>query len=211
MKVIDDGVIKYDRSNFSHIDQLAHDEFREIEFWRKKLYQLNLIGEDEEAKVGFGNISRKYDFQTIHPTLNPQFVISGTQTGKYPELDGTKYTRVIDFDLPTLKLYAMGPLEASSESLTHAAVYKANSNIKTIIHVHSAPIWFGMKKDKMPHTCESISYGTFDMASALLNFAKDKDSGVLYMEGHQDGVISFAPTFEESYDIILKLYNRYLV
>ena len=57
MKVIDDGVIKYDRSNFSHSGPLEIVEYFNLESWRMRLYDLNLIGEYKDEKIGFGNIS----------------------------------------------------------------------------------------------------------------------------------------------------------
>src|SRR5665647_3130955 len=114
MKVIDDGVIKYDRSNFTQCGLIDLVEYSSLEYWRKKLFKLNLIGEYAEAEVGFGNLSVIRDYSQFHNTSHPQFIITGTQTGKYPDLDGNFYTRVLDYDIEKLKINMMGPIEASS-------------------------------------------------------------------------------------------------
>jgi len=209
MKVIDDGVIKYDRSNFSYCNHISEEECRDLEYQRKKLYHDNLIGECPIHKVGFGNISIKYDLQKIHPTTNPQFIITGTQTGKFSELNNTQYTRVIDFDIENLKLHSMGALEASSEALTHAAIYLSNPNIGAIVHVHSKPIWEGIIKNTKFTTSKDIPYGTKEMAHAVMAFAKNHHTGYLAMEGHEDGVVAFAPTIEEATRITLELHHQY--
>ncbi len=209
MKVIDDGVIKYDRSNFSYCEHISEIECRDLEYQRKKLYHENLIGECPVHKVGFGNISQKYDFQKFHQTTNPQFVITGTQTGKYSELNNTLYTRVIDFDIEQLKLHSMGAVEASSEALTHAAIYLSNPKIGGIVHVHSKPIWEGIINNTKFTTSKDIPYGTKEMAHAVMAFSKNCQSGYFAMEGHEDGVVAFAPTIEEATKITLDLHHQY--
>jgi hypothetical protein len=94
MKVIDDGVIKYDRSNFSQCGALLEDEFGALEYWRKKLYQMNFIGEYPEFHIGFGNMSTLRDYSCFQKSAHPQFVITGTQTGKYADLNGQELLRL---------------------------------------------------------------------------------------------------------------------
>jgi len=210
MKVIDDGVIKYDRSNFSHCGPFDSSEYSDLESWRKKLYALNLIGEYPEEKVGFGNISEIKDYSSVYPSSVPQFLITGTQTGKYADLDGNHYTRVLDYDIDLLKIKMMGPIEASSEALTHAAIYAHNKNIKAIFHIHSKEIWAGMIKDKSDFTCGSIPYGTVEMARATEKCVQQKDSGFFCMHGHEDGVVAYGRSLDEAGQLILDLYSRYL-
>lgn len=209
MKVIDDGIIKYDRTNFTHCDPIDLVEYSALEYWRKKLFKLNLIGEYPEAAVGFGNLSEIKDYSDWHKTSHPQFIITGTQTGKYPELDGNHYTRVLDFDIDHLKIKMMGPIEASSEALTHAAIYAQNEKIKIVFHVHSPEIWTGMIKDKADFTCESIPYGTVEMAKATQKCVGNKISGIFCMHGHEDGVVAFGRNLDEVGILITDLYNKY--
>ena len=210
MKVIDDGVIKYDRSNFSLSEPIPKEEYMQLEYWRKKLYDLNLIGEYKDQGVGFGNMSMLKNYQHIIESKVPQFIITGTQTGRHPNLTGSHYTRVTDYEISKLKIYMMGSIEASSEALTHAAIYEANSNIKVIFHIHSSFIWNGMIKDSSDFTHESIPYGTVEMAEATQKCVGQKNAGSFCMHGHEDGVVVYGGSLDEVGDLTLQLYQRYL-
>ena len=210
MKVIDDGVIKYDRSNFTQSRPIDSIEYRDLEYWRKKLFLLNLIGEYEEEQVGFGNMSQIFDYSHFSHSPVPQFVITGSQTGKYAELDGRHYTRVLNYNIDHLKIWTMGAIEASSEALTHAAIYAHNKNIKAIFHIHSEKIWQGMIDDKTDSTAKTIPYGTVEMARATEKCVGKKDSGSFTMLGHTDGVIIYGKNLAEVGELTLKLYEKYI-
>lgn len=209
MKVIDDGVIKYDRSNFSHCEDLQIAEFQDLEYWRKKLYQLNLIGEYAEAQIGFGNMSMIQDYSEIFHSTHPQFIITGTQTGKYADLSACHYTRVLDYDIDKLKIKMMGAIEASSEALTHAAIYDSNKSIKAVFHIHSKEIWEKMMSDESDFTAANIPYGTVEMAHATQACIAHKNSGVFCMHGHEDGIVIYGKTTEEAGNLTLALHQKY--
>lgn len=209
MKVIDDGIIKYDRSNFSHCEGLSPEEYQDLEYWRKKLYKMNLIGEYPEAQIGFGNMSTIRDYSTFEQSPHPQFVITGTQTGKYPDLSETHYTRVLDYQIEKLKIKMMGAIEASSEALTHAAIYVSNPKIKAIFHIHSAQIWHQMIKDHYDFTAANIPYGTVEMARATQECIKGKNAGVFCMHGHEDGIVIYGSSLEEAGHLTQELYDKY--
>ncbi len=210
MKVIDDGVIKYDRSNFSRCEALFAAEYEELEYWRKKLYKINLIGEYPEVHIGFGNMSVVKDYSEFFKSTHPQFVITGTQTGKYADLNGAHYTRVLDYQIENLKIKMMGSIEASSEALTHAAIYESNPEIKAVFHIHSNEIWRKMIEDKSPFTAAHIPYGTVEMARATQECIKGKNSGVFCMHGHEDGIVIYAESMEEAGRLTLDLHRKYL-
>jgi len=104
----------------------------------------------------------------------------------------------------------MGPIEASSEALTHAAIYSANDKIKTVFHVHSAPIWKGMIADKSNFTAKGIPYGTVEMARATQKCIEGKKLGCFCMKGHEDGVVIYGENLEQVGELTLKLYNKYI-
>ena len=64
---IDDGVIKYDRTNFTQCEALNYSEYAELETWRTLLYRLNLIGEYPVEQVGFGNMSKAQNYEEYSP------------------------------------------------------------------------------------------------------------------------------------------------
>ncbi len=103
-----------------------------------------------------------------------------------------------------------GVIEASSEVLTHAAIYEANPKIKAIFHIHSKSIWEKMIEDKSDFTDASIPYGTLEMARATQACIKGKDAGVFCMHGHEDGVVIYGRTLDEVGHLTLELYHKYL-
>ncbi len=210
---IDEGVIKYDASDYQITPALNESTIREIEQIRCQLFELKLIGHSVEHDVGYGNISQRKNLQNLRATLNPQFIISGSQTGHLPHLTGEHYTRVIDCDIATNKVSAMGPRThitgASSESLTHAAIYQCNPCINAVIHIHCAAIWQGMLNDNLTHTPKDVPYGTPQMADAVKAKVAMHKSGHLAMKGHEDGVITYGESFSQAMDICLALYKKY--
>ncbi len=209
MKEIIDGVIKYDRGHFQESNPLNSSEYADLEYWRKKLYELKLIGEYEDLKVGFGNLSQKKDYSQVLKTNNPQFLISGTQTGKYKDLNGKHYTRVLDFNLQENIIQVNGPIEASSEALTHASIYQCNNLIQSVFHIHDKVIWQKMLESNYDKTAKDIAYGTYDMAIAVKKSISGKTSGVIVMEGHEDGVIAYAESLDQCGEIILEIYKKF--
>jgi len=203
--VIDDGVIKYDRSNFTHTGPLDKSLWGDLELWREKLFELNLIGEYPIEKVGFGNISKIVEWQD-----QAHFIITGTQTGKYSNLTGEHYTLVEGYDLAQMKLQQRGPLEASSEALTHAAVYEGNRNLNAVFHIHNTIIWEEMIKHQYDSTPKDVPYGTIQMANCVGEIIKSKNAGLIVMKGHQDGVIAYAREMDECGQLILDLANKFL-
>lgn len=203
--MIDDGVIKYDRTNFTESGPLDEALWKEIESWREKLFKLNLIGEYPTEKVGFGNLSK-----IIKWNKKAEFVITGTQTGKYSNLTGDHYTLVTGYDLEGMKLQQVGPLEASSEALTHAAVYESNKRIKAVFHIHSTVIWEEMIKSGYDATPTNVPYGTIEMANCVGELIANNTSGLIVMKGHQDGVIAYSDSMDHCGELILEIADKFL-
>ena len=210
---IDEGVIKFNDRDYQVTPALSEHDIQEINPARERLYQLKLIGQNLEFNVGYGNISQRKNLQTLCSTENPQFIISGSQTGHLAILNGEHYTQVVNFDINQNKISAMGPRThisgASSESLTHAAIYQCNLAIKAVIHIHSNAIWQGMLNDNLTHTPQDIPYGTPLMAQAVKEAVKNNTRGYLAMAGHEDGVITYGEDFERAMEICMALYEKY--
>ena len=183
--MIDEGYVKF-RCKWIETKPLPRKQIKELNRWRQKLYQLGLIGVYPDG-IGFGNIS-------IRIGRSEQFIISGTQTGGVPRLTTAHYTKVIAGDFKYNCLTGEGPIEASSESLTHLAVYQADQSVKTVIHVHHKKLWKKLL-GVVPTISKRISYGTPAMARGVLQLFKETDVKrlkVFVMAGHEEGVVSFA-------------------
>jgi L-ribulose-5-phosphate 4-epimerase len=204
-----EGVIKYNRRHFIPAPPLPAKEFEELEKWRKLLYCRGFIGVYPDG-LGFGNVSQRINYHSIRTSTHPQFLITGSQTGHLSALDGRHYARVLDFDLENMELFSMGPVEASSEALTHAAVYQGNKLVNVVIHGHHRQLWQALWNTNYPGTAQNIEYGTRAMALAVESIAQDFNSYVLIMKGHADGILAWGPSFSEALGPLDSVMAQYL-
>lgn len=194
----DEGYIKY-QIHWKKSEALPNFLLEEIQLWRRKMYDAGLIGFDPRLQVGFGNISIR------HPEDQEQFIISGTQTGHLKALESAHYTLVTSYNIPVNELYCEGPVKASSESLTHAAVYELNAAFQAVIHVHSREMWQKLIH-RVPTTSDQVPYGTPEMAFEVARLYRETSlpEGKLFvMAGHQDGLVAFGKSLEEAGEKIL--------
>ena len=136
-----------------------------------------------------------------------EFIISGSATGKLTNLTNEHYTKVVEYDLEKNSLTAVGPILASSESLTHAVIYEYNKSVNAIIHIHNSEMW-NQLMNKIPTTNKSVEYGTPAMAKEMIRLFDESDlrkQRVLVMAGHQDGIISFGKDLNEAGNQLLNL------
>ncbi|MEI6489762.1 MAG: class II aldolase/adducin family protein [Bacteroidota bacterium] len=191
------GVIKFN-CNWIKSEALPMSELNELNTWRNKMYALGWIGVNAE-EIGFGNISIR--------SKNNGFIISGSATGKLKTLNNEHYTKVVEYDLEKNSLTAVGPILASSESLTHAVIYEYDKTVNAIIHIHNFDLW-KKNMNEMPTTKKEIEYGTPAMANEMIRLFDETDlrnKKVLVMAGHEEGIISFGENLEEAGNLLLKL------
>jgi hypothetical protein len=198
---IDEGYIKY----VSHWTQGPATHIvaaRELDTWRKPLYEARLIGQYEDLGIGYGNISMRRGSRDL-------FLISGTQTGHLRATDERHYSLVTDCDIRNNIVRCSGPVQASSEAMTHAAIYALGNAIGAVVHVHSAELW-QRYLGKLPTTDADVPYGTPDMArelDRLYRLEGFKEAGVAVLAGHDEGLISFGTTLEEATERILQIHR----
>jgi L-ribulose-5-phosphate 4-epimerase len=193
-----EGYIKF---NCDWIKQELNEDITEINKWRNKLYSLNLIGAYENG-IGFGNIS-------IREGNN--FIITGSKTGGIENLTNNHFTKVTNWYFNKNNLTCAGPIEASSESLTHAAIYTSNSNINAVIHVHNLNLWEKLIH-KIPTTDEKAEFGTPEMAYEIIRLFRENQitkKRILVMGGHKEGIISFGKNLKEAGNVLLDYFNLY--
>jgi len=198
--MLDEGYIKYE-SHWTPGPATHVVAARDLERWRKPLYEAQLIGEYKEHGIGYGNIS-------VRRGSSGLFLISGTQTGHLPVTDERNYSLVTDCDIRANIVRCSGPVQASSEAMTHASIYALGDAIGAVVHVHSAELW-RRYMDELPTTNPEIAYGTPDMAQEidrLYRMAGLRESGVAVLAGHEDGLISFGTSLEEAALRMLNLH-----
>lgn len=170
----------------------------ELNTYRARLRSLGLLGVDADG-IGFGNVS-------IRDGTTTQFYITGSGTGHKEELLLTDCAKVVTYDLARHGLAFEGSAMASSESLTHAAIYEADESIGAIIHGHSLTLWRELR-EKAPATPPGIESGTPEMAQAvqqLFATTNARDQQSFAMTGHREGVISFGRDLGDAYANLMR-------
>ena len=196
---IDEGYIKY-QSFWTKAPIPNASAAEELDTWRRPLFDAGLIGQYEEYGIGFGNIS-------IRCGGPGEFLISGTQTGHLADTDKTHYSLVTSWSVHGNRVCCVGQVQASSEAMTHAAIYQLDLKIGAIVHVHSGELWrrhLGL----LPTTEPEVAYGTPEMANEFRRLYSDTDfrkTKLAVMAGHEEGILSFGTTLEEAAGRVLEL------
>lgn len=194
-----EGVIKFDL-RFSKAAPVTMDSISDLESWRRILWEHRLIGQDPARYSGYsyGNVSKRIGSPDA-PKGRRRFIISGTQTGGRAHLNNTHYAVVTACDTDNNRIVAEGPIEPSSESLTHGILYDLDQDIRFVFHVHSKAIWESATQQGIPTTCPTVPYGTPAMAYEVQRLFSESDLAnrrLFTMGGHEDGVISCGHTAE---------------
>lgn len=184
-----EGVTKFEL-RFTRAAPLDFSSLRTLNAWRTLLHRLGLIGRDPAryGGVGFGNVSQRL------AGTPASFAISGTQTGELAVLDARHYARVDRCDIAGNSVEARGPIEPSSESLTHAMLYRLSADIQCVLHVHVPLLWDSAQALGIPFTHPDVAYGTPAMADEMVRLYRAGDfarRGIVAMGGHADGVVAF--------------------
>lgn len=196
---MDDGYIKY-QCQWENKSCISAEDIAALNQWRDRLFEHGLIGMLPNG-IGFGNISIR--------EKNNVFLITGSATGGLKMLNTSHYARVTSFNLQENTLSCEGLTIASSESLTHAALYAIDPAIQSVVHVHHRQGWLkGLHR--LPTTPAGIAYGTPEMAAAVQScYAQTKHTcNLIFMTGHEDGIISLGNSIEEAVMAIISFIVR---
>ncbi len=200
----DEGVIKFN-CRWTATPLPADISCGELLTTRNKLFRLGGIGYDAAEQVGYGNIS-------IRTNADHAFVISGTQTGHIPVLTEAGLSCVQQADIATNTVDCTGPAKASSESMTHAAIYQLFPQVTAVIHIHHKALWLSLMH-RLPTTKASIGYGTTAMANEITRLVTEENLAVkkiLVMAGHDDGIICFGDTMAEAEKVLMQYWAEML-
>lgn len=173
-------------------------QFDELNRYRNKLLDLGMVGVDAND-VSFGNLS-------VRDGATAQFYITATGAGGLAELALTDLAKVITYDFATNSLQCEGSRMASSESLTHAAVFESDSTARAVIHCHDDKLWSALLS-KVSATPDDVEYGTPEMAYAvkrLFHTTAVRDQRILVMSGHPGGLIAFGRDLGEAFTVLMQ-------
>ena len=192
---MDEGYIKY-QCNWIKTDVIQPEQIEEINKWRTVLFDEGYIGMYENG-IGFGNISIRVDENL--------FLVSGSATGGIRHLSAEHYAWVTDYNFALNQLTCMGMTMASSESLTHAAIYSCSKETNAVIHIHHKEKWNSLLNHAAT-TASDNAYGTPEMAYAIQDLIRENKVGnnIIVMGGHNEGLIVFGKTLEEATLTILR-------
>jgi ribulose-5-phosphate 4-epimerase/fuculose-1-phosphate aldolase len=172
--------------------------FEELNSVRLKLIDLGMVGIDANG-IGFGNLS-------VRDGASLRFYITGSSTEGIADLTPADFSWVVSHDFSRNWLRCKGARIASSESLTHAAVYESDPDARAVIHVHDLELWKALlKKKKVPATPHGIAYGTREMAQAvqrLFQITDVKDRKIFVMTAHDGGLVTFGRTITGAFDTL---------
>ena len=192
-----EGYIKFNLNWEEKSFDFSDKDFHEINSCRQKLYEAGFIGAYPDG-IGFGNLSVRYN--------KNQFIISGSATGNFKNLSKNNFALVKDFDISKNNIQCVGLTKASSESLSHAAIYNSNSEVNAVIHIHHKGMWNTYLND-LPTTDKKAEFGTPEIAIELAKLA-NLPSGIIIMGGHPEGIIAYGKTIEKAYNILIEYFNK---
>lgn len=186
---IDEGVVKYHALHETG-PAPSHPQLAALDEVRTQLFDLGLLGVYPNG-IGYGNVSIRHESGCI---------ISGTSTGSARELGANGYCVVLTYDLKKNTVHTIGPVQASSESMTHCAIYAADPRVQCVLHIHSLDLWTRLLTTDCPATPREVPYGTPEMAQSMAQLVQGEatPNGLLVMAGHEEGVIAYGSNIPEA-------------
>ncbi len=185
--------------------RIPANQLTDINNCRNILFKLGLIGiytSGPSKGVGFGNVSKELASGNI--------IVTGNKTGGIRSLTQDHYCLVTRSFPSKNRVWFVGPIIPTSESMTHSAVYNADKTAKVVLHVHNLRLWRRLL-NKVPTTRENVTYGTPAMAGEVTRLFKETDVGtrkIFVTAGHTEGVFVFGRNFKEALNILLGYYGK---
>ncbi|MGB9475103.1 MAG: class II aldolase/adducin family protein [Candidatus Udaeobacter sp.] len=170
----------------------------ELNEHRQKLLHLGVIGVDSNG-IGFGNLSLK-------DGATDSFYITGSATGGIDELTLMNCAKVVTSDFERNFVRYEGSAVPSSESLTHAAIYKSDAQVEAVIHCHDSKLW-GALLNQAPTTPKRAEYGTPQLAYEIMQLFTHTDAQsrkIIVTTGHEAGIVTFGKDLEEAFAVLIR-------
>ena len=198
-----DGVVKYQASHTrgdvetslrtlpAGIRETALDAltlFPELDAARTALHDAGLIGVYPSG-IGYGNVSLRL--------AGNLFLISGSGTGSSRLLGKQGYSLVRAFDPLENTVASFGPVQASSESMTHGAVYGAANKARCVIHIHSPFLFTSLLAEGFPALSREVA--------RLITEELSPSEGIFVTAGHNEGVFAYGESIASTLNLILSL------
>ena len=180
--------------------------------WREIMAMTQLVGRDPAryGGAGYGNVSGR-----VGPASSGcgkrAMLITGTQTGGVARVGLAQFCVVHEYDYATNRVRSEGSIEPSSEAMTHGAIYDLSPSIRFVFHAHSPTIWRRARELRIPITDQAVAYGTPEMAREVHRLHRTSalsELRILAMGGHEDGVIAFGHSAEDTGQVLVRYLAR---
>ena len=198
-----EGVIKFSCFHTFLEDELPASLLHLLPIWHQ-MKANHWIGVDEH-NIGYGNASI-CDIQE-----DSTFWISGTQCTLITEMTAKYFCHINRFSLETNSVWSEGFLKPSSETMSHAAIYAANPQVRCVLHIHDSGLWNAFV-NKLPTTPLEFAYGTVAISKSVSSLVESDfllPHGVVIMGGHPDGLLAFGNSPEEAFQQIELLKTKF--
>jgi ribulose-5-phosphate 4-epimerase/fuculose-1-phosphate aldolase len=214
MQQHDEGVVKFfanhKRQNLA--DREVGALLCSLTAWREVMAKLQLVGQEisRYGGAGYGNVSGRIGAPSS-PRARRPFLITGTQTGGLACIGADHFCMVNAYDYRENRVESVGPVEPSSESMTHGAIYDLTPTIRFVFHGHSPTLWQRAKELRLPTTDPSVPYGTPEMAREVQRLYRESalpEIQILAMGGHEDGIIVFGRSAAEAGQVMITQLAR---
>ena len=197
----EEGYVKFN-CRHTHAPALPEEKLHELNALRTDLVRAGLIGVYANG-VGYGNVSMRWKGET--------FLVTATGTGHIPVLTPEGYSLVSQCDFDANTVWCEGAMPASSETMTHAAIYGASSMTACVVHIHHGGMYRMLMEGNAPTTQKDAAFGTPAMAYSVAELVRAHPAdGVIAMAGHADGVLLYAPSIEHMRDLLAMLAQGYI-
>jgi len=174
----------------------------ELNAHRRKLLQLGLIGVDPNG-IRFGNLS-------VRDGATDNFYVTGSATAGIQELTLADCAKVVACDFERNCVRYEGSALPSSESLTHAAIYKSDATAGAVIHCHDSKLWAAVL-NQAPTTSRAAEYGTPQLAYEIMQLFKRTDvPKIIAMAGHEAGILTFGKDLEEAFAVLMRERRKWI-
>ncbi len=140
-----------------------------------------LIGKIDD-QTGYGNIS-------FRDRNSGDIYISASKSGTDDTYVKSHFSRIVTWDAEINFVESEGAMPASSETLTHLAVYEALKEVNCVAHIHSEYYWNMYLNHELTSNLD-IEYGTKEMYFEVKRLIEENaNAGTLIMGGHKDGIL----------------------